>query len=85
MTRNPKNMSNRSKSILVYLFKILVLAILYHLAARLGLKMAYVQANTSPVWPPTGIGLAALLILGYRYWPGISLGVFSDYESNQFI
>ena len=37
--------------------------------------MAYVQANTSPVWPPTGIGLAALLIFGYRLWPGISLGV----------
>ncbi len=37
--------------------------------------MAYVQANTSPVWPPTGIGLAALLLLGYRYWPGITLGV----------
>jgi signal transduction histidine kinase len=47
----------------------------YHLTARLGLKMAYVQANTSPVWPPTGIGLAALLLLGYRYWPGITLGV----------
>jgi signal transduction histidine kinase len=51
------------------------LAIIYHLAARVGLKMAYVQANTSPVWPPTGIGLAALLIFGYRLWPGISLGV----------
>lgn len=37
--------------------------------------MAYVQANTSPVWPPTGIGLAALLIFGYQLWPGISLGV----------
>lgn len=37
--------------------------------------MAYVQFNTSPVWPPTGIALAALLIFGYKYWPGISLGV----------
>ncbi len=37
--------------------------------------MAYVQANTSPVWPPTGIALAALLILGYQFWPGITLGV----------
>ncbi len=63
------------KSIAVYLAKILILAIIYHLAARVGLKMAYVQANTSPVWPPTGIGLAALLIFGYRLWPGISLGV----------
>jgi signal transduction histidine kinase len=63
------------KSFAVDLVKILVLAVIYHLAARVGLKMAYVQANTSPVWPPTGIGLAALLIFGYRLWPGISLGV----------
>lgn len=63
------------KSFAVYLAKILILAIIYHLAARVGLKMAYVQANTSPVWPPTGIGLAALLIFGYRLWPGISLGL----------
>jgi integral membrane sensor domain MASE1 len=37
--------------------------------------MAYVQINVSPVWPPTGIALAALLIFGYSLWPGISLGV----------
>lgn len=43
--------------------------------ARLALQMAYVQVNISPVWPPSGIGLAALLILGIRYWPGITLGV----------
>jgi signal transduction histidine kinase len=60
---------------IVYFAEVIVLAIIYHLAARLGLQMAYVQANTSPVWPPTGIGLAALLIFGARLWPGISLGV----------
>jgi signal transduction histidine kinase len=58
-----------------YLLEVLALAVAYHLAARLGLRMAYVQANTSPVWPPTGIALAALLIFGYKLWPGISLGV----------
>jgi signal transduction histidine kinase len=57
------------------IFKIITLAIVYHLAARVGLNMAYVQINTSPVWPPTGIALAALLIFGYRLWPGITLGV----------
>ena len=64
-----------SKSMGNYLLKILALAVIYHLAARVGLKMAYVQFNTSPVWPPTGIALAALLIFGYRVWPGVSLGV----------
>jgi len=51
-----------AKTAAIYLSKIVVLAVIYHLAARLGLKMAYVQINTSPVWPPTGIALATLLI-----------------------
>lgn len=67
--------SKSTKNLAIYLLKILALAVIYHLAARVGLKMAYVQINTSPVWPPTGIALAALLIFGYRVWPGISLGV----------
>jgi integral membrane sensor domain MASE1 len=62
------------EAIAIYLLKI-GLAVIYHLAARLGLVMAYVQRTPSPVWPPTGIALAALLILGFDIWPGISLGV----------
>jgi len=65
----------RLKAALVYLLKISTLAVIIHLAARLGLKMAYVQFNTSPVWPPAGIALAALLLFEYDLWPGISLGV----------
>ena len=76
MTKNKKTNPVKFKTFIIYLAKILLLAIIYHLAARVGLKMAYVQANTSPVWPPTGIGLAVLLIFGVRFWPGISLGVF---------
>ena len=75
MTKTYQSQRAQIKSIAIYLAKILILAVIYHLAARVGLKMAYVQANTSPVWPPTGIGLAALLIFGYQLWPGISLGV----------
>ena len=32
--------------------------------------------NTSPFWPPAGIAVAALALLGFRVWPGITLGVF---------
>ncbi len=64
-----------AKVIGIYVLRIAALALVYHLAARLGLQMAYVQINTSPVWPPTGIALAALLTFGYSLWPGISLGV----------
>ncbi len=68
MPRNIRSLAN-------YLVKLLVLAVIYHLAVRLGLRMAYVQPNTSPVWPPTGIAIAAVLLFGYNLWPGISLGV----------
>ena len=63
------------RKLLRYLAEVTALAITYHLAARLGLQMAYVQQNTSPVWPPSGIALAALLLLGIRDWPGITLGI----------
>ncbi|MGB8253721.1 MAG: MASE1 domain-containing protein [Anaerolineaceae bacterium] len=59
----------------IYLVKIILLAIIYRIAAILGLSMAYVQANTSPVWPPTGIALAALMLFGIKLWPGVALGV----------
>jgi signal transduction histidine kinase len=75
MTAHLKTERFDTRAIALYLLKLASLALVYHLAARLGLKMAYVQINTSPVWPPTGIALAALLLFGYNLWPGISLGV----------
>jgi PAS domain S-box-containing protein len=53
------------------------LAILYFLAARLGLSLAFVNVSASPVWPPTGIALAAILLLGRRAWPGVFLGAYA--------
>lgn len=56
--------------------EILALAALYVLAARAGLKLDAVGGFATLVWPPTGIALAALLIRGYRLWPGVALGAF---------
>lgn len=49
-------------------------AVAYFVAAKLGLRVAFVHASATAVWPPTGIALAAFLALGYRVWPGIFLG-----------
>jgi PAS domain S-box-containing protein len=38
--------------------------------------LASARPEITPVWPPAGIALAALLVLGYRVWPGIFLGAF---------
>ena len=52
------------------------LAIVYFLAGKLGLHFAFVHASASAVWPPTGIALAAVLLLGRRAWPAIFVGAF---------
>ncbi len=59
-----------------YLVKIGILALIYIVAAKLGLSFAYGTEQVTTIWPPTGIALAALLLLGYRYWPGILIGAF---------
>ena len=53
-----------------------ILAVLYLVAGKLSLKLAFLHASVSPVWPPAGIALAALLVLGYRAWPAIFIGAF---------
>jgi PAS domain S-box-containing protein len=48
----------------------------YIAAGRLSLLLAFANENTSPVWPPTGLAIGALLILGVRVWPAVALGAF---------
>ena len=55
---------------------IVVLAVLYFCAGSFGLSLAHVHPSASAVWPPSGIALAAILLWGYRLWPGIFLGAF---------
>jgi signal transduction histidine kinase len=53
-----------------------VVCLVYCIVGKLSLKLAFVHASASPVWPPAGIALAALLVLGNRVWPGIFVGAF---------
>ena len=53
-----------------------LLAAVYYGAARLSLSLALIDDVVTPLWPPTGIALVALLMLGYRVWPGVALGAF---------
>lgn len=52
------------------------LGAVYFLAGKLGLSLASVNPSVTVVWPPTGIALAAFLLLGYRVWPSILVGAF---------
>src|SRR5438270_6376249 len=53
------------------------LALIYLVAGKLALNLALVNASASPVWPPAGIALAALIVIGYRVWPSIFIGAFA--------
>lgn len=53
------------------------LAIVYFAAAELGLSLASLHTNVTPVWPPAGIAIAALLIFGPRLWPGVFIGALA--------
>jgi signal transduction histidine kinase/CheY-like chemotaxis protein len=46
-------------------------------AGKLGLRLAFVHASASAVWAPTGISLAAFLLLGPRVWPAIFTGALA--------
>lgn len=53
-----------------------LLAAIYFAAGKLGLSLAFVNVSASAVWPPSGIALAAFLLLGRRVWPAILVGAF---------
>src|SRR5215203_4506063 len=52
----------------------LLVALVYFASAELGLSLASLHENVTPVWPATGVAIAALLIFGRRVWPGVFLG-----------
>src|ERR1700730_664681 len=43
----------------------------YWVAARLSLTLALVHGQVTPIWPPTGIALVAILMFGRRMWPAV--------------
>ena len=53
------------------------LAVVYFAAAEVGLSLASLHTNVTPVWPPAGIAIASLLIFGRKLWPGIFAGALA--------
>jgi PAS domain S-box-containing protein len=45
-------------------------------AAKLGIHLNVSHGVITPVWAPSGISLAALFLLGLRYWPAVAIGAF---------
>src|SRR5688572_24896057 len=70
IARTPRLRGSRLVGAIVATFAV------YVAAAAMGLALARLHANVSPLWPASGVGLAALLLFGQRAWPGIAAGAF---------
>ncbi|MBA3937372.1 MAG: MASE1 domain-containing protein, partial [Planctomycetes bacterium] len=54
-----------------------LLALIYFCSARIALLYAFEKSNASPFWPPAGLALAAVILLGGRAWWGILAGAIA--------
>src|ERR1019366_4810141 len=66
-----KWMQNRK---LTTLTRAVVLIALYFVGGLIGKETSFLSGSVALVWPPAGIALAAILLFGYRFWPGVALG-----------
>jgi signal transduction histidine kinase len=58
-------------------FELALVALAYWLAARLSLNLALVNGQVTPIWPPTGIAVVAILLVGRRAAAAIALAAFA--------
>src|SRR5882724_1187316 len=70
------NSRSTALTVLRWSARALALAAAYFVVAKIGLRYATIGPSISPVWPPTGVAVAALALLGPGYWPAILLGAF---------
>ena len=60
-----------------YLAQIAIVFAAQFVAGKLGDALAIINSGgIGPVWPASGIALAALLLFGYQVWPGVAAGAF---------
>jgi signal transduction histidine kinase len=66
--------ATRLGGVVWYLVTVGVVIGAYYLAARFGLELLYPTGPVAAMWPPVGVGIAALYFYGLRLWPAIVIG-----------
>jgi signal transduction histidine kinase len=69
--------ARRSASLLSVVLQLAVVTLAYWLAASVSLRLALVHGQVTPIWPPTGIALVAILVFGRRVWPAVFLAALA--------
>jgi PAS domain S-box-containing protein len=59
-----------------YLIELVLVFVACFLGGKVGLAIPFTSGNVSPVWPPAGIAMAAMLVVGYRIWPAVAIAAF---------
>src|SRR5436305_7723437 len=54
--------------------RVVILIAFYFVGGLIGKQASFLSGSVALVWPPAGIALAAILLFGYRFWPGVAIG-----------
>lgn len=57
-----------------YFISLILLTLLYHISAQLGLFISVAYGDVTPLWIPSGIALAVIWMSGWRWLPMILIG-----------
>jgi two-component system cell cycle sensor histidine kinase/response regulator CckA len=68
-TRHDKNAASLS-----LVTQSVLLTAVYFLGGLLGHAGSFMSGEVALIWPPAGIAVAAILLFGYRFWPGVAAG-----------
>src|SRR5438270_9217586 len=69
-----RHMNFKPKPGLTITTRVVILIAFYFVGGLIGKQAAFLSGSVALVWPPAGIALAAILLFGYRFWPGVALG-----------
>src|SRR5690348_5369184 len=62
---------------IIYALEIAIIAVVYIGFASTAQLFPAIAAVQTPLWPPSGLALAVILLRGYRVWPGLFIGSLS--------
>ena len=68
-----------ARSAATYLVELLIIAAIYGGFAESARFLPAINPTATPLWPPTGLALALVLLRGYRIWPAILVGALGPY------
>src|SRR5262245_48158075 len=70
------NWRERNHPLGPHVVALILVGFAYFVLADLGLRLASINPSVTPIWPPTGLAFAAILLWGNRIAPAIFIGAF---------